>query len=55
MFTSGNISSGRREDTKNRWILLPSLVLGFVLAWLPAYTDRRDLGTIVSVQEERAA
>jgi protein-S-isoprenylcysteine O-methyltransferase Ste14 len=46
MFTSGNISSGRREDTKNRWILLPFLVLGFILAWLPAYTDRRDVGTI---------
>jgi len=46
MFTSGNISSGRREDTKNRWIFLPFLVLGFVLAWLPAYTDRRDIWTI---------
>jgi protein-S-isoprenylcysteine O-methyltransferase Ste14 len=46
MFTSGNLSSGRREDTKNRWILLPILVLGFVLAWLPAYTDRREIGTI---------
>ena len=46
MFTSGNISSGRREDTKNRWIFLPLLVLGFVLAWLPAYTDRRDIWTI---------
>ena len=46
MFTSGNMSSGRREDTENRWIFLPFLVLGFVLAWLPAYTDRRDLWTI---------
>jgi hypothetical protein len=46
MFTSGNISSGRREDARNRWVLLPFLVLGFVLAWLPAYTDRRDLWTI---------
>jgi protein-S-isoprenylcysteine O-methyltransferase Ste14 len=46
MFTSGNISSGRREDTRNRWIFLPFLVLGFLLAWLPAYTDRRDIGTI---------
>ena len=46
MLTSGNISSGRREDTKNRWILLPVLILGFVLAWLPAYTDRRNIGTI---------
>ncbi|HMB04258.1 MAG TPA: isoprenylcysteine carboxylmethyltransferase family protein, partial [Isosphaeraceae bacterium] len=46
MFPSGNISSGRREDTKDRWIWLPFLVLGFVLAWLPAYTDRHDIGTI---------
>jgi protein-S-isoprenylcysteine O-methyltransferase Ste14 len=46
MFTSGNISSGRREDTRNRWIFLPILVLGFLLAWLPAYTDRRDVWTI---------
>jgi protein-S-isoprenylcysteine O-methyltransferase Ste14 len=45
-FTSGNISSGRREDTRNRWIFLPILVLGVVLAWLPAYTDRRDIWTI---------
>ena len=46
MFTSGNISSGRREDVKNRWIFLPFLVVGFVLAWLPAYTDRRGIWTI---------
>jgi protein-S-isoprenylcysteine O-methyltransferase Ste14 len=46
MFTSGNISSGRREDTRNRWVLLPFLVLGFVLAWLPAYADRHDFWTI---------
>jgi hypothetical protein len=46
MFTSSNISSGRREDTKNRWIFLPFLALGFLLAWLPAYTDRTDIGTI---------
>jgi protein-S-isoprenylcysteine O-methyltransferase Ste14 len=46
MFTSGNISSGRREDTKNRWIFLPFLVLGFFLGWLPAYTDRRDIWTL---------
>jgi protein-S-isoprenylcysteine O-methyltransferase Ste14 len=46
MFTSGNISSGQREDTKNRWISLPVFVVGFVLAWLPACTDRREMGTI---------
>lgn len=46
MFTGGNISSGRREDTGNRWVLLPFLVLGYVLAWLPAYTDRHDVWAI---------
>jgi protein-S-isoprenylcysteine O-methyltransferase Ste14 len=46
VFTSGNLSSGLREDTRNRWIFLPFLVVGLVLGWLPAYTDRRDLGTI---------
>jgi protein-S-isoprenylcysteine O-methyltransferase Ste14 len=46
MFTKGNISSGRREDTGNRWVFLPFLVLGFLLAWLPAYTDRHDFATI---------
>src|SRR5262249_44137063 len=46
LFTSGNLSSGRREDTRNRWILLPFLLLGFLLAWLPAYTDRGNLWTI---------
>ncbi len=46
MFTSGNISSGRREDTRNRWVLLPILFLGLLLGWLPAYTDRREIGTI---------
>lgn len=46
MFTSGNISSGRREDTRNRWIFLPFLVIGLLLGWLPAYTDRREIATI---------
>jgi len=45
-FTSGNLSSGRHEDAKNRWVLPVFMVLGFVLAWLPAYTDRRDIATI---------
>jgi protein-S-isoprenylcysteine O-methyltransferase Ste14 len=46
MFTSGNISSGRREDTSNRWIFVPFFIIGFLLAWLPAYTDRREIWTI---------
>jgi protein-S-isoprenylcysteine O-methyltransferase Ste14 len=46
MFSHGNISSGKREDTGNRWIFLPVMVLGFLLGWLPAYTDRREIWTI---------
>jgi protein-S-isoprenylcysteine O-methyltransferase Ste14 len=45
-FTSGNISSGRREDTRNRWIFLPVMIVSLLLGWLPAYTDRTDLLTI---------
>jgi protein-S-isoprenylcysteine O-methyltransferase Ste14 len=46
MFTRGNLSSGRREDVRNRWILPPLLVLSLLLGWLPAYTERRGIGTI---------
>src|SRR5438093_948839 len=46
MFTKVNLSSGRREDTSNRWIFVPVLILGFLLAWLPAYTDRREIWTL---------
>src|SRR5262249_27526916 len=42
----GNISSGRREDTKNRWIFYPFVVLGLLLGWLPAYTDRKEILTV---------
>lgn len=46
MFSRGNLSSGRREDTRNRWIFIPFLIIGIALGWLPAYTDRRDIMTI---------
>lgn len=46
MFTSGNLSSGEREDRGNRWVLAAFAVLGLLSAWLPAYTDRRDFLTI---------
>jgi len=46
LFTRGNLSSGQREDTANRWIFLPLLVLGFLGAWLPAYTDRANIASI---------
>ncbi|MDR3635381.1 MAG: isoprenylcysteine carboxylmethyltransferase family protein [Isosphaeraceae bacterium] len=46
LFTNANISGGRREDTKNRWIFLPVAIISFILGWLPAYTDRREILSI---------
>jgi len=39
------LNSGLREDRTNRWILLPSAVLVLLIAWLPPFTDRRELLT----------
>ncbi len=46
LFTSGNLSSGEREDRGNRWVLLAFGVIGLLSAWLPAYTDRKEFWTI---------
>jgi protein-S-isoprenylcysteine O-methyltransferase Ste14 len=46
MFTDGNISPGEREDRANRWVLPAFAVIGFLSAYLPAYTDRIGLWTI---------
>jgi len=46
LFTSGNLSSGVREDRGNRWIFVPLAVIGVLSAYLPAYTDRLDVWTI---------
>ncbi len=46
MFTAGNLSPGEREDRGNRWVLVAFAVLGLLAAWLPAYTDRREIWTI---------
>jgi protein-S-isoprenylcysteine O-methyltransferase Ste14 len=46
LFTSGNVSSGEREDRGNRWVLVAFAVLGLLAAYLPAYTDRKDFWTI---------
>jgi protein-S-isoprenylcysteine O-methyltransferase Ste14 len=45
-FSGGNISPGEREDRSNRWVLAAFGVLGFLGAFLPAYTDRKDFWTI---------
>jgi len=45
-FAGGNLSPGEREDRSNRWVIPVFSVLGFALAYLPAYTDRIDFWTI---------
>jgi protein-S-isoprenylcysteine O-methyltransferase Ste14 len=40
LFSSGNLSAGEREDRSNRWILVAFGVVGLLLGYLPAYTDR---------------
>ena len=45
-FTSGNLSSGQREDRGNRWVLAVFGVLQLMVAYLPAYTDRINFWTI---------
>ncbi len=45
-FAGGNLSSGEREDRSNRWVIPVFGVVGLILAYLPAYTDRIDFWTI---------
>ena len=46
LFSSANLSTGEREDRSNRWVIGALGVIGLLSAWLPAYTDRRELWTI---------
>ena len=43
--SSGNVSSGIKEDRSNRWVIGALSLMGFLLAFFPAYTDR--LGVLV--------
>ena len=45
-FSSGNLSSGEREDRDNRWVLAAFAVIGLLEAYLPAYTDRKGFWTL---------
>lgn len=45
-FAGGNLSSGVREARSNRWVLPVFVIIGFLNASLPAYTDRKELWTI---------
>src|SRR5262245_21434184 len=46
LFSSGNLSSGEREDRGNRWVLAAFGVIGLLLAYIPAYTDRMEFWTL---------
>jgi protein-S-isoprenylcysteine O-methyltransferase Ste14 len=46
VFVGGNLSPGVREDRGNRWVLIVFTVVGLLLGYLPAYTDRHDFWTI---------
>jgi protein-S-isoprenylcysteine O-methyltransferase Ste14 len=46
VFSRGNLSPGEREDRGNRWVLAAFGVIGLLLAYLPAYTDRMEVWTL---------
>ncbi|HXY35909.1 MAG TPA: isoprenylcysteine carboxylmethyltransferase family protein [Planctomycetaceae bacterium] len=45
-FAGGNVSTGEREDRSNRWVLIVFTVIGLLLGYLPAYTDREEFWTL---------
>jgi protein-S-isoprenylcysteine O-methyltransferase Ste14 len=46
MCSEGNLSGGVRKDRADRWVLVGFAVVGVLLSYLPALTDRLDLWTI---------
>jgi protein-S-isoprenylcysteine O-methyltransferase Ste14 len=46
MASGGNLSPGEREDRTNRWVIWAFTAIGLLEAYLPAYTDRRDIWTV---------
>lgn len=43
LFTGGNLSSGEQEDRGNRWVLIVFSLIAILIAFLPAYTDRKGI------------
>jgi protein-S-isoprenylcysteine O-methyltransferase Ste14 len=43
LFSGLNLDGFRRADTRMVWVLVPVTLASLLLAWLPAYADRRDL------------
>lgn len=46
VFSGGNLSPGVREDRTNRWVIAVLIPVGFLSAYLPAYTDRIGFWTL---------
>lgn len=46
LFSGGNLSAGVREDRANRWVLVAFGLIGLLSAYLPAYTDWKEIWTI---------
>jgi protein-S-isoprenylcysteine O-methyltransferase Ste14 len=46
LFSSGNVSSGVREDRSNRWVIAAFTVIGLLVGYLPALADRKEFWTI---------
>src|SRR5262249_37647757 len=46
LLSSGNLSSGVREDRGNRWVIAALGLIGILDAYLPAYTDRQEIFTL---------
>jgi protein-S-isoprenylcysteine O-methyltransferase Ste14 len=46
LFTDANLSSGEREDRANRWVIVAFALIGLLSAYLPAYTDRKEIWTL---------
>jgi len=40
--SGGHLSAGVREDRGNRWVIAVFSVIGLLMAYLPAYTDRME-------------
>jgi protein-S-isoprenylcysteine O-methyltransferase Ste14 len=45
-FAGGNLSGGEREDRSNRWVIGAFTIVGLLLGYAPALSDRYDLLTI---------
>jgi protein-S-isoprenylcysteine O-methyltransferase Ste14 len=43
LLSAANLCTGEREDRSNRWIIGALGLLGLLSAWLPAYTDRKEI------------